>query len=202
MSTDMRSRVAETIAEESTVRVCAKCGATDDQVEFIKERPQRRPVCRSCDNRQQREDRYRRRGSRRRVGEVEEYTCSNCGATATRIVVPGPQKMTCDECLRAASNARSRAKWREGYLRRTYGISIERYEEMVAKQRGCCAICGTSDPGGRHGDFVVDHDHHTGAVRSLLCSNCNAGIGLLGEDITVMTSAISYLRRHSQRTAV
>lgn len=75
-----------------------------------------------------------------------------------------------------------------------YGITIEDYGAMFVAQAGRCAIC--RDPQGER-PLVVDHDHATGAVRSLLCSNCNAGIGLLKERSEVLTSAIGYLERHS-----
>ena len=44
--------------------------------------------------------------------------------------------------------------------------------------------------------LVVDHDHETGKIRGLLCSNCNVAIGLLEEDISRMQSMIAYLERY------
>ena len=58
---------------------------------------------------------------------------------------------------------------------------------------GACAICGgPSDP--KQG-FKVDHDHETGHVRGLLCSNCNFGIGHFRDDPEVIARAIAYVRR-------
>ena len=68
-------------------------------------------------------------------------------------------------------------------------MSREDYDHLAAEQNHVCAIChGT---GARR--LAVDHDHATGKVRGLLCSNCNAGIGLLNEDIDRVLTVIQYL---------
>jgi len=41
--------------------------------------------------------------------------------------------------------------------------------------------------------LAVDHCHQSGAVRGLLCADCNMGIGKLKEDPLVFQSAIQYL---------
>jgi hypothetical protein len=58
---------------------------------------------------------------------------------------------------------------------------------MVAEQGGVCAICGRPDP--EH----VDHDHETGAVRGILCFNCNGGLGQFRDDIDALQCAAVYL---------
>lgn len=57
---------------------------------------------------------------------------------------------------------------------RRYGISLEKYEAMLAEQSGRCALCRTSDPGRGNRRWCVDHDPETGRVRGLLCMDCNA----------------------------
>ncbi len=74
--------------------------------------------------------------------------------------------------------------------RRLYGLSIGAYDAMLEEQGGCCAICRR--PPGKHG-LNVDHDHVTGAVRRLLCSNCNTGLGLFQEDPNLLRAALRYL---------
>lgn len=77
-------------------------------------------------------------------------------------------------------------------LKRTYGISFAEYEKMLNAQNGKCAICGTTSTGSRKA-FHVDHDHKTGKIRGLLCSQCNTGIGNLRDDIGLLERAIEYL---------
>lgn len=68
------------------------------------------------------------------------------------------------------------------------------YDELLARQNGVCAICGSSHPRRKQSTrFCVDHDHETGQVRGLLCGPCNTMIGLAREDIDVLNNAIIYL---------
>ncbi len=85
---------------------------------------------------------------------------------------------------------------RNSHLMRKYDISLERYEQMLESQCGSCAICG-GDNEGRN--LAVDHDHVTGAIRSLLCTQCNAGIGSLRDDPEVMLTAADYIELHKQK---
>lgn len=82
-------------------------------------------------------------------------------------------------------------------LMKDFGISLEDYEHMLSLQGGRCDICGVEEnPDGRR--FHVDHDHTTGKVRGLLCGPCNSGIGLLKEDLAILTAAIKYLDKHQE----
>jgi hypothetical protein len=70
-----------------------------------------------------------------------------------------------------------------------YGISAERYRQILENQNGLCAICL------RDKELVIDHNHDTGEVRGLLCTSCNTGIGLLGDsDVSRMERALSYIK--------
>ena len=85
---------------------------------------------------------------------------------------------------------------RDYRLRKIYGISSVEYDEMLAKQKGCCAICGRSGPGGRRrGHLVVDHNHVTGQIRGLLCHPCNTALGMFNDDSQVLVIATEYLKR-------
>lgn len=61
-------------------------------------------------------------------------------------------------------------------------------------QNGLCAICLKKPD---H-DLRVDHDHETGKVRGLLCSNCNSGIGFLDEDPKLFDAAKAYCERNKE----
>lgn len=75
-------------------------------------------------------------------------------------------------------------------LRNSYGISIEDFERMYAEQAGLCAICGKEIVGK---NCHVDHDHKTGKIRKLLCSNCNAGLGFFQDNSKLLLLATKYV---------
>ena len=84
---------------------------------------------------------------------------------------------------------------RRSMLKKRYGITADKYDEMVALQSNSCAICGSTDVGGRGGSsrLAVDHDHTTGKVRGLLCANCNNGLGRFKDNPDFLQKAIDYL---------
>lgn len=84
-------------------------------------------------------------------------------------------------------------KYKPNILQRKYGITLEQFDRMKATQNSCCACCGESETIlGK--TLAIDHDHATGKVRALLCTNCNTGIGHFKDDIFRLERAISYLK--------
>jgi len=80
-----------------------------------------------------------------------------------------------------------------GFREKLYGLSLEGYKRMSDDQEGLCAIC--RGPSGRRA-LGVDHDHTTGAVRGLLCSTCNSGLGGFRDNAALLIEAIVYLNQH------
>jgi hypothetical protein len=101
---------------------------------------------------------------------------------------------------RSCHNVRSRASREKAggartyHLTRRYGISAEEADLMLAEQDGLCAICQTAAA------VHVDHDHESGAVRSLLCFNCNGGLGQFRDDPVVLRAAADYVEEHRGRS--
>jgi len=103
---------------------------------------------------------------------------------------------TCKECdKKRVKENHDPVAYRNAELQRRYGITQQDYEVMIAEQNNQCAICNTTEPGGRHnrGYFVVDHCHTTGKVRKLLCNNCNTALGLVGDNVDTLHKMINYL---------
>ena len=72
------------------------------------------------------------------------------------------------------------------------GITKEEYEFVFKTQESLCAIC-KQPPKDTH-DLAMDHNHKTNEFRGLLCKECNRALGLFGDNIDVLTNAVTYLK--------
>jgi hypothetical protein len=75
-----------------------------------------------------------------------------------------------------------------------YGLTKDELKFLLERSGGKCEICRrdiSSKPN-------IDHDHDTGAVRGLLCSSCNTGLGLFRDSPTLMLAAITYLQENGR----
>ena len=78
---------------------------------------------------------------------------------------------------------------RKWYLKTTYGLTPEQYDELYSKNNGKCHICLEKKDYYLH----VDHNHSTGEIRGLLCNNCNRALGLFKDSKESLLRAIKYL---------
>jgi len=97
---------------------------------------------------------------------------------------------------------------REGLAR--YGLTVEKFDEMLAAQGGRCAICRTDKPGGVGGPrgWHVDHDHTCCDTRKrscgkcnrgVICTNCNHVLGNAKDDREILLAAVDYLDLYRAR---
>lgn len=104
---------------------------------------------------------------------------------------------------------RARAMAQPGYwvgaALRQYGLTTERYAEMLEAQGGVCAICRKPETerskSGAVKMMVVDHCHDRSMVRGLLCSRCNKVIGFANDDAQTLRLAADYVDRHRLASA-
>lgn len=82
-----------------------------------------------------------------------------------------------------------RARQYAGKIRRKYGLTVEKYQELWTAQSGVCAVCALVPA------QVVDHRHSDGQIRGLLCHKCNTALGLLNENLSSLAAAIEYLKK-------
>lgn len=118
--------------------------------------------------------------------------CKDCGTEFSPL---HPCHLYCSEACTARGKTTA-------YLKRNYGITLADYEQMLEDQEHLCAICGGEGFVMKvcHSiKLVVDHCHQSGAVRGLLCHNCNRALGLLQDDTTALQRALEYLEGATTR---
>jgi hypothetical protein len=94
----------------------------------------------------------------------------------------------------------NREALRDTYIRRVFGIDLAVYTQKLMQQKGVCAICKQPEINtfrGRVRALAIDHDHRTGAIRDLLCYNCNNILGQCNDDPDRLRACIDYLERHA-----
>ena len=82
---------------------------------------------------------------------------------------------------------RSKKVNKNSWLKRAYGITLDKYNEMLEFQQNKCKICNENKK------LVVDHCHKTGKVRGLICDKCNVGLGRFNDDLNLILKAAEYL---------
>ena len=81
-------------------------------------------------------------------------------------------------------------------LKKIYGITLEKYEQMFKEQEGKCAICGIHQDTLKR-SLCVDHNHTTNKVRELLCKKCNTALAYY--ESYDMKPFFKYLNKHKEK---
>lgn len=159
-------------------KVCTKCGKKKPLTEFYRRRDRdcHRPDCKEC-NKSKVKSRFM--GDRRETSLKLRRSSSR-----SRLAV-----------LKQTDPAKLKEQRRREALRRSLkerGIDIATFEQLLTAQNGQCAICKVPANELRR-RLCIDHDHVTGAVRGLLCGNCNRALGYFNDNPERLQNATRYL---------
>lgn len=135
----------------------------------------------------------KRRGKRTTPSSPGKGRCVDCIAAGITTDRPtpygGPRSPLCVTHHRQRKkklSARNHARRTEN----TFGLTVQEYQALYVAQGGRCAVCRVAT--GRARRLAVDHDHETGIIRGLCCSQCNyVLLGRFGPD--AMRRALEYL---------
>ena len=126
-------------------------------------------------------------------------TCKSCYNNRRKNISPTRKQYKADyyqrnkETIDKKKKKPTKEETRKYGLKYNYGLTLEDVEAYFIIQKGVCYICGSKiGNGGRR--MVIDHDHSTGNVRSLLCHNCNVGLGYFKENVLSLERAIKYIK--------
>lgn len=136
-----------------------------------------------------------------REGRISGY-CRACDVEITAIAfgrTPGAYRATQQRNAEwSAANPGKMPRHVRASMLRRYGLTMEQYDAMLARQGGICAACSRPETRRINGivtRLAVDHCHATGKVRGLLCANCNTAVGHLRDDPQAAYGVARYLER-------
>ena len=115
--------------------------------------------------------------------------CKDCGI---EFVKTGRNHIRCTPC-KLVEEARKQKEYTLKSAWKGLGITVEQYNELFAKQNGCCAICKKHQSLFKN-RLAIDHCHTNLNVRGLLCHSCNVLLGHANDNPDVLLEAISYLK--------
>lgn len=166
-------------------------------------------------------DRFPLLGLNEYVSKIEQHVCGKCLTSGRmgRKLLRLARKLTTTETPHISTLKQFRYALEQNHqntktysshrnklthrLKISFGITVEDFEAFFRQQNFCCAICGKSFPENlldtlsakQKFPLVVDHDHVTGKIRGLLCSNHNSGLGLFEDNALLLRKAATYLDR-------
>lgn len=119
------------------------------------------------------------------------FKVKRCPTCSAEYVPKAPSQTYCGKKCRGKNS----------YYKRVYGITEAEYETMKKEQNHKCMICKSEGfcigKNGHTEKLAVDYNHKTGAVRGLLCHNCNRALGLLQDSVEVVKEAVKYLEKET-----
>ncbi|MEA2702103.1 MAG: hypothetical protein QOD63_48 [Actinomycetota bacterium] len=164
------------------MKVCKKCGLTKPIDDFYRSpgmRDGRRNDCKACN-----------------LASKHERYLANPEAAKARVKrwqQENPERYRENQRRMRATPA-GKERQRAGHLKRKDGITLKQYNELLASQGGCCAICGREPRPDI--SLHLDHDHESGELRGILCFRCNNALGDFDDDPSLLHAALAYLRSY------
>jgi len=175
--------------EMKTCRKCNELLPLDEYWNNKRNKDGKNSYCIACCKKKWNEKPGRPRKGRAEYVPPTEKFCKGCDQTLPASSFDARPERGNGQALRARCkqcSAKAHDAWREKNpgasrvrnLKSKYGISEDEYMEMLDKQGGGCALCGSTESKWATSPWLhVDHNHDTGEVRGLLCHICNIVVG-------------------------
>ncbi len=138
-----------------------------------------------------------------------KYVCKTCGvekdetefrSKQKRLLKSGIKEYRNCHCVSCDNKQKLRYKENNPYtwIANRYKVSKEEAKYWYERSMTCCEICGKSWEEGTE-RLCIDHDHHTGKVRGILCKHCNHVLGHSKESLDILDNAKAYLVSHREK---
>jgi hypothetical protein len=145
---------------------------------------------------------YQSEWSKKRYAENPEFR-AKCRAASTAYQLSHKKEMAAQRLRKKQEDpvscekgrARGRRWQRKTRFKILYGITLEDYDVMLARQGGKCLICKRKPKK----LLCVDHCHARKKIRGLLCLHCNSMLGFARDNPRTLEEGARYLRAFLRR---
>ena len=93
------------------------------------------------------------------------------------------------KCKKCSTNNRRKYYKPHEYMRRKFKLSEVEYNELMKHNN--CQVCGRDISNKK----CIDHCHSKEKIRGVLCNNCNTALGLVGDNVQILSKLIQYLEQ-------
>lgn len=121
--------------------------------------------------------------------------CTHCGAEKelTEFHNSSKGKYGKDALCKKCKHDQRVARYFQMQLKK-WKITEAQYNETWERQGKCCAVCKTTTTDKHR--WHIDHNHETGDIRGILCSNCNTALGLLHDNAMTVYNLYEYISKY------
>ena len=186
------------LADKKQCTQCKNFKSFSDFHKYAKSPDGYKHFCKSCVREYDQKEDDARRIFPRKLNENGEIHCRNCGEyfkeDEMKQSKTGKYKglSYCLTCAPLLGHIRNIQK---------YGLTIERYHQMLEDQDYSCKICGLKESTYRK-RLSIDHDHSCcpgegscgKCIRGLLCHHCNTTLGNVKDNVETLQAMIEYLK--------
>lgn len=165
-----------------TDRTCVTCGVTQPLSSFPvrSDTGKHKRRCRECDNEWHKAN-YQKIKEKKKAAAKTHYS--------------KPEVKEQRKAYRAARKLQDKV-WKKNWdLQRHYGIDLAALDATLEAQHCHCPICARYFPKNSRA-WHVDHDHDSGKVRGVICTNCNTMLGQSQDNPDTLRRAAEYLEKN------
>lgn len=132
---------------------------------------------------------------RKQSNDGHDWSCKDCANLyKNKYTADNIEKIR--KTKREHSSRMYQTRGKNNHLKRTFGITLDQYNQMFQSQGGRCGICEVHQTELTKA-LCVDHCHKTSKIRGLLCDLCNRGLGSFRDSENLFISAAKYIRENS-----
>lgn len=133
-------------------------------------------------------------------GNIRTGTCQTCGNPNSDY-----RAKFCKPCWIDRPVGGKSLSYRKHQMKKKYGLTLDRYDEILKSQGDCCAICKIHKSEFKD-SLYVDHDRSCcpsrvtcgSCIRGILCRNCNFALGLLKDNEEIISEALNYVMLYNR----